>query len=317
MKCNICGGELPPGERICKYCGNIVNAPDEKKEEIRPRIEQKTERKAYFKPPADTRADARIYPKQRMSSGGFCVKCGRPLDGLTHKCVVCDAAEVGRRVYMRDDPKRTEAEELAKKKKQKEQHTVRNVLLAILGLIVLFTLTLLLTFGKFSDWLGIGGSNDEKTKNEQSTVEVSKSQKATADPNWEATTDKPKKSTAVPDKSEQNTQKPARTPVPMETGDPVKNRGGEYLYASNERIISIDELDKMAEADVLHIYWEIYARHGYTFGVNDEMADYFENNHKWYVPVTSDKSKVESEFNDIEKRNEKIISDFIAKKGWK
>ncbi|MEE0410683.1 MAG: YARHG domain-containing protein, partial [Clostridia bacterium] len=59
----------------------------------------------------------------------------------------------------------------------------------------------------------------------------------------------------------------------------------------------------------------IYARHGYTF--DDDLADYFENNHEWYMPITSDKPKVEAKFNSIEKRNIKIIEEYQKQKGWR
>lgn len=161
MKCNICGGELPYGERKCKYCGNVIKLNvDEQKPHSEP-IKPENE----VKPINNNQADAKIYANRRTNPAVFCTRCGRPLDGLTHKCVVCDAAEVGRRVYNHDDRERLEAEEMAKKRKKKEQHTVRNIILAIIGMIILFTLTLFLTFGKFSELLGIG---DGKNKNQQS-----------------------------------------------------------------------------------------------------------------------------------------------------
>lgn len=303
MKCNICGGELPYGERKCKYCGNVIKLNvDEQKPHSEP-IKPENE----VKPINNNQADAKIYANRRTNPAVFCTRCGRPLDGLTHKCVVCDAVEVGRRVYNHDDRERLEAEEMAQKRKKKEQHTVRNIILAIIGMIILFTLTLFLTFGKFSEILGIG---DGKNKNQQTENTNTRPPKVTADPNWEATTEPAKTATPEPEK------KPVRTPVPAEKGDPVKLRGGEYLYPSDTHLISIDELNEMDRNEVKYTYWEIYARHGYTFD-DDELTDYFETNHKWYMPTTSDKAKVESEFNDIEKRNITTIFDYQKRKGWR
>lgn len=317
MKCNICGGELPHGENICKYCGNIMNNVDTsdfpKREDVKPDKDHRTQDTSHTlrdnPRPTDrqNRADAEVYTNYRRNSALYCTKCGRPLDGATHRCVVCDAAEVGVRGYSHITHK--EDEEMAKKKKKK--NTVRNIIFAIIALIILFTITLFFAFGKFSEWLGIG----KKPENIDPNASSVSSSAYTADPNWKAKTDTPKKSTQEPTQTPLPTQKPARTPVPEEKGDPVEIRGGEYLYETNTQYISIEELNDMERDEIKYIYWEIYARHGYTF--DNELADYFENNCPWYMPTTSDIKKVESKFNDIEKRNIKTIYDYQKEKGWR
>lgn len=64
MKCNVCGSEMEPGEKVCKYCGNRVsNSEDEYIQNL------------------ENEMDPNIV---------YCMKCGRVLDPFTHKCSVCD-----------------------------------------------------------------------------------------------------------------------------------------------------------------------------------------------------------------------------------
>ena len=258
----------------------------------------------------DVKVDARIYQQDR-SRGGYCVRCGRPLDGITHKCIVCDAAQVSQRAYTNEDYKNMEMNKMAqKKKKKKKSNSVRNVILAILAMIIIFSLAV---YGalKLSGFLGIGVKNDD-----QGVVNGTNIPRVTADPNWKAdVSDDEPDETQTPEPTATPTMAPARTPEPVETGDPVDIRGGKYLYESDTHLISTEELNKLSREQIKRIYWEIYARHGYTF--DDDLADYFENNHEWYMPITSDKPKVEAKFNSIEKRNIKIIEEYQKQKGWR
>lgn len=309
MKCNICGGEIPAGQNTCKYCGNVVSMPEKKQSTSIPRNIEMPPRKPAGN---STSVDAKIY-QQNKEQGGYCIKCGRPLDGVTHKCIVCDAAQVSKRAYVNEEFKNREMNIMAqKKKKKKKNNTIRNTVLAILGMIVLFSVAV---YGalKLSDMWGIGGANDDSS----SSVTVTDKPRVTADPNWEAEVkdDDDKKEKSTPEPTEIPTMAPARTPEPVETGDPVELRGGEYLYPSDTHLISEDELKELTREEIKRIYWEIYARHGYTF--DDELADYFENNHSWYMPTTSDATKVEAKFNSIEKRNKSTIEKYQKDMGWR
>lgn len=307
LKCNICGGEIPIGETVCKYCGNVVVVHKRKTEA--PSQPEETAPQTHNNG-IDTPVDAQVY-QQNRSYGQFCTRCGRPLDGITHKCIVCDAAQVSKRAYVNDEFRNMEMDMMAqKKKKKKKTNTIRNIILAILGMIILFVITLMFAFGEFSTWLGIGEKDDKPA------VTVTSQPKVTADPNWEADVkETPKKEEKTPEPTEEPTKAPARTPEPEPTGDPVEERGGEYLYPSDTHIITEGELNEMSRSEIKYIYWEIYARHGYTF--DNELADYFENNHEWYLPTTSDEAKVEAKFNSIEKRNKQIIYDYQKKMGWR
>lgn len=306
MKCNICGGELQAGDNVCKYCGNVMNISKSnesleqtRKIEMPPRQHKKT----------DTEPQRERVYQQPKHDTNYCSRCGRPLDGVTHKCIVCDAQEVSRRAYVNEDYRNREINIMAqKKKKKKKTNIVRNTVLAILGMIVLFIVALIFAFKELPDWLGIGVTKDT----EKSAVTVTSKPRNTADPNWKADVNDGK---PAEEETEKPTEAPLRTPEPEPSGDPVDLRGGEYLYPSDTHVISEEELDAKSRQDIKLIYWEIYARHGYTF--DDEMADYFENNHQWYMPTTSDKAKVESKFNSIEKRNITTIEAYQKKKGWR
>lgn len=303
MKCNICGGEMPDNNTICKYCGNVMNIPEQKTEET-------PQRRRQIDVPAqnlrNVPTDAYLY-QQNKTENTFCTKCGRPLDGITHKCIVCDAQGVSRRAYNNEDYKNREIEIMAqKKRKKKKQNTALKIFLAVLATIILFSAAV---YGaiKLSAVLGIGGTNNETS----SEIEVTPKPRNTADPNWKADVGEKR----TPEPTEEPTEPPVRTPEPVETGDPVKLRGGKYLYPSDTHIISEGELKEHTRQEIKRIYWEIYARHGYTF--DDDLADYFENNHEWYMPITSDKSAVEKKFNSIEKRNIKIIEEYQKQMGWR
>lgn len=313
MKCNICEGEIPYGEKVCKYCGNVViekqidkNTAETREIKMPPR---QNDKKLQY---GEYNRTERVY-KQPMNPNHYCTRCGRPLDGITHKCIVCDAQEVSRRAYNNEDYRKREMDIMAQKKKQqKKNNKIRNIVLAILGMIIIFIVALLFAFEELPKWLGIG---TETKKEDNAAITVTAKPRNTADPNWKAEVDDKPTQKPIERATEKPTQTPMRTPQPQPSGDPVDLRGGEYLYPSDTTVISESELDEMDRNDIRLIYWEIYARHGYTF--DDELADYFENNHQWYMPTTSDKSKVEDKFNSIEKRNISIIETYQKKQGWR
>ena len=71
----------------------------------------------------------------------------------------------------------------------------------------------------------------------------------------------------------------------------------------------------MSRQDIKLIYWEMYARYGYTFDY-DDLIEYFEGK-SWYVPTTTDSNSVETKFNSIERENKRIIEDYQKQKGWR
>lgn len=307
MKCNICGGEMPEGECTCKFCGNVMPRDKNAGDMIKTR-EIKMPPRQIRMPELDSDMPRRTYrPPQKR--GGYCTRCGRPLDGVTNKCIVCEASEVSRRAYENEEYREREMNIMAqKKKKQRKNNKIRNIVLAILAMIIIFTVALMFAFEKLPKWLGIGVAPES---DESEVVTVTAKPKNTADPNWKADVNDGK----TKKKANTETAPPVRTAEPEPTGDPVDLRGGEYLYPTDTRVISNSELDTMDRADIKLIYWEIYARHGYTF--DDDLADYFENNHQWYMPTTSDKQKVEAKFNSVEKQNISVIEAYQKSKNWR
>ena len=313
MICNICGAEIPNGENTCKYCGNIMNVP-EKKENIEKTQRIETPKRPAPKPPV-THHYENVYRENRQN-GRYCTKCGRPLDGVTNKCIVCDATAVSRRAYTNEEFKMREMDIMAKKKKKKEKKNVTLKITLIILLTILLFLGATIFAIKMSKLWGIGGNDDSST---DASVSMTYKPKKTADPDWEPENiGTPRPTSSSP--TIKPTDEPVRTPVPNSTADPVDERGGNYLYDTDKKTITVSELDKYrnqtnGRETIKRIYWEIYARHGYTF--DDDLADYFEMNHSWYMPTTSDKSKVESQFNSYEKENIKIIEEYQRKQGWR
>lgn len=310
MKCNICGGDLPEGEITCKYCGNIMSRHIKKEDRSKENdIKKPVQRHLSIDIPLDATVQ-----QQHKTQGIYCRKCGRPLDGITHKCIVCDAAQVSKRAYENDDFKNREMNIMAQKKKKKEKNnSIRNAVFAIAGMILIFMLALSFASNKLTEWLGIGSKKDDVSS---TTVATTATPKVTADPNWKPSDENPQKET--PEPTELPTKSPVRTPVPIEPGDPVDLRGGEYEYPSDTTVITEDELKELTRDEIKYIYWEIYARHGYSFDADSDLGLYFEENHnEWYMPNVSDKTKVESEFNSIEKRNITTIEAYQKKMGWR
>lgn len=286
MKCNICGGEIREGSSVCKYCGNIMHVEPERT--IKPQYKEPAERMS--------REDIKEPDVRRQK---YCRRCGRPLDEITGRCISCER-ELG---AMR---RNSEENDMAKNKRKskKKENNARTVMIMIVALVILFLVAIRLAM-VFAGKLGIGGLSNEKsavTPTPQTTI-------STVRPTYTP------EATSTPEPTPEPTKKPVSTPVPQESGDPVELRGGEYEYKSNTHLITVQELEEMSREDIKHIYWEIYARHGYTF--DGELADYFENNHSWYIPTTTDITKVEASFNDIEKRNLSIIYDYQRNQGWR
>lgn len=199
-------------------------------------------------------------------------------------------------------------------KKKKKKNTGRKIVLSIVGLIILFALTLLVTIGPLADYLNIGFKIPERVEPTFSTEETQKP-KNTWEPDREKETEAPAEKSTEKPKDKSNT-KPQKTPVPHDEGDPVDLRGGEYLYDTHRREITENELKEMSRQEIKYIYWEIFARHGYTFET-DELANYFESNHSWYMPITTDETAVRDQFNSLERRNEKTIFNYQKKMGWR
>lgn len=116
---------------------------------------------------------------------------------------------------------------------------------------------------------------------------------------------------------EKETQKPQRTPKPDSTNKPTEEpeRTGDYMYPSDTRYITDEELDEYSQEEVRLILNEIYARHGYIFTV-DTYKQYFESK-DWYRPSTSSQSEAQSYFNAIEESNRIAIINYETKKGWR
>lgn len=304
MKCNICGGEMPYGESVCKYCGNVMpgKVNNEPQKTFQPQ-------EPVAEPPRtphnniDVPLDARVYRTPERSGQRYCVKCGRPLDGVTNKCFVCERRELANEQINSRMSEKAEEDTMAKRKSKKKKNTTRNIILSILGLIVLFALAIWVAVGPIANYLGFDFVIPEK-ETPPPAVEYTQKPKNT----WEPERD-------TPEPTEEPTKAPTKTPTPHEEGDPVKLRGGKYLYNTHTHLITDDELSKMTRSEIRYIYWEIFARHGLTF--EGDLADYFEMNHDWYMPTVSSEDEAKAEFNDIEKRNEKTIFNYQKKMGWR
>ncbi len=303
MKCNICGAEFYSGEKECKYCGNELPEVFQTRAESKPAETGKSNAEIHS-PDEKISENAERHVFVPKSEKQYCAKCGRPLEGNTGKCIVCEASEVGK--YRKDITKEN-AEEYdmsgsRKRKRKKKGHSIAVFLILFVVMILLFFVSVY--FGV--ELLGGLSKDEEATETPHPPTEII----ATSQP------------------------KPARTPEPVDTDtndnsdeasatepsadrpeDVISYYGGEYLFPSYEKIISENDLDKLERQDIKLILQEIYARYGFTFE-DDDLVEYFESQ-SWYVPTTTDIKEVESKLNKYEKENIEIIEKYQRKKGWR
>ena len=102
-------------------------------------------------------------------------------------------------------------------------------------------------------------------------------------------------------------QTPAITPVPA----PVN----EYLFKSDEEIITWEYLSAKSQEEVRLLLNEIYARHGYIFS-SPEYITYFTSK-PWYEEKYHLAEDAEREFNETERANKEIIVNYEKSRGWR
>ena len=96
---------------------------------------------------------------------------------------------------------------------------------------------------------------------------------------------------------------PAPTPAPAATTAP-RNNQGYILSGSDSRYLTEADLQNLSWEECSLARNEIYARHGYTFGVK-ALSDYF-NSQSWYVPGGYN----DSDLNKYERENAVFILEY-------
>lgn len=93
---------------------------------------------------------------------------------------------------------------------------------------------------------------------------------------------------------------------------PEEEPESDFLFPSNEKLITEADLDKHTKEEVAIIRNEIYARHGYIFKT-EPFITYF-NGKSWYV---KNENFHEGMLNDIERANREFIVAYESKRGWR
>jgi len=93
---------------------------------------------------------------------------------------------------------------------------------------------------------------------------------------------------------------------------PMKNLPKNKLQ-TNERVLTISEIENMSKFELDILRNEIYARHGYIFKRKD-LNEYFLSQ-PWYQPTQSDMKAIEKLLTDTEKYNANFILNFQKKAG--
>ncbi len=79
--------------------------------------------------------------------------------------------------------------------------------------------------------------------------------------------------------------------------------------------LSKSDISGLSKAKLQTALNELFARNGYKFSNKDKLA-YFKK-YDWYKPDTSNEATVRSRFNDTEKANFKLITEYQVEKGWR
>ncbi len=305
MKCNICGAELESGERICRYCGNEPVAQDFAEKADANDVSEQTNPVASVEH-TDVDAERRVFVPQSEKRSKYCTKCGRPLDGMTNKCVVCEASEVGSIGYRKNITKEIPEEynmagSRNRKRKKKQNKTVIFFVLLVV-MIVLFAASFLIFFNLLGGTWGSEEPTPTPTPQATETLIVNTQPVRTPE--------------VIEDTGKQPTQTPSLTEPPKDEPEEIINyHGGEYLFPSYEKVISEKELESMSRQEIKLVLQEIYARYGYTFD-DDDLIEHFESQ-SWYIPTTSDIDEIEAQFNKYEKENVETIENYQRKMGWR
>mgnify|MGYP000005074869 CR=1 FL=1 len=92
---------------------------------------------------------------------------------------------------------------------------------------------------------------------------------------------------------------------------------GDYLFPTDSRYITSDDLRQFTREEVVLIRNEIYARYGYTFHT-DYIRDYFMSRN-WYWPDPNVNSSTfnTSDLTEIERKNLETITKYERDMGWR
>ncbi len=90
------------------------------------------------------------------------------------------------------------------------------------------------------------------------------------------------------------------------------DQNSDYIYPSDTKYISKEQLHNLTKEEVALLRNEIYARHGYDFQ-SQQYKDYFKKK-TWYTPSSYFD---ESMFNSIEKENKDLIVEYEIEMGWR
>lgn len=312
MKCNICGAEFDIGERVCKYCGNELELSEMQELEYY-RINNPDVTKTVDK-------TKQPVPGQREEYK-FCTKCGRPLDKVTNKCIVCAEKQAINQVYRQNTAKEKQEEnDMADSRKRKHQKKKENKTVKFLIILIVLAVLLVASALIGYEWINklLNGNSDSSPQTGSDVVTTTSIPVNSPEIVTKAPAEAKERETEKPIA----TEKPTPVPTPKVTEPPTSNpeevinyHGGTYLFPSYEEVITRSELQKLNRKTVKLILQEIYARYGYTFE-DDDLVEYFESQ-SWYMPTTTDIDEVEKQFNEYEKENVEIIENYQREQGWR
>ena len=240
---------------------------------------------------------------QTRVQSGYCTTCGAEVYEGDTVCSNCGqpltAEDYGAPASVSYDTPPTETYGT------KQKNSSNTPLLVVLVVLIVALIGGIAAFFIFRDNF-IPKKNDEP--NYMLTESGNKKAKATAEP----------KKTAEPAQTVKPaaTANPASQPVaPVQSGI-NKNPGiTEYMFASDTKLVTQNDLSSLTQAETRLLLNELYARHGYIF-TTQEYKDYFSEK-TWYVPTFTSQSDAEAQFNDTERQNKNIISEYEKSKGWR
>lgn len=273
MKCSNCGSENKDGAKFCRECGaEIAEKEQAVGESICPEC-----------------------GNQLMKGALFCNRCGRNVSSesatteKTERCPNCNKLLKSGVMFCSECGTSLVKETVEKSKKNGG------------ALVFLIALLIAVLIG------GIGAVGYLYLKNVFPDKDVTDANAETKD--REEDTEDGKKF------FEEATEEESGESVEPETEivrDEDRAREEEYLFPSDRKYISEEDLIGKEKDEVAMIRNEIYARHGYIFN-KEPFKSYFESK-EWYVP---NKNFNDSVFNEIEKTNKDFLVKYEKDRGWR
>lgn len=332
--CQRCGEKLNSGEQFCTACGEKCDEPVFYPDQFRTdsaayvcyceQCGEKLNGDELFCIACGVKCNGTVAEQSRNHSYTdveYCEQCGEKLNSGELFCTACGTKR-NNTDYYEDNNESYHIK--GQNDLSNDLRSIRNIKIVIVALaFVLVAVTAVYfvfdfknegceTFGEYvSEKLNFGNDDeieqeediDEEKEAEDEVTENADSGEVENTTNTDVTT--------APDSAESETTEPV-----ISNGIPrSKMYSDDWIFPSDQIILTEQYLDKFTREELLFLTNEMYARHGYIFS-KEKYLNYFSTKY-WYNPTIEDINEVVNYFNDTEKQNIDIIVAYEKAKGYR